>query len=74
MELRVWTPGDGAPTIHRLADDLSAGSVMQAVVPAGAWQTARPLGDWSLVGCIVTPAFEFAGWELAPRDWEPSPG
>lgn len=71
MELRCWTPGDAAVTVHRLAGDMSTGSVIQAVVPVGAWQTARPLGAWSLVGCMVAPAFEFSGWELAPPDWEP---
>jgi predicted cupin superfamily sugar epimerase len=44
------------------------------VVAAGAWQAAQPLGAWALVGCIVTPAFEFAGFELAPPDWEPPVG
>ena len=45
--------------------------VPQIVVPAGAWQAARPLGSWTLVGCIVSPAFEFDGFELAPDGWEP---
>jgi uncharacterized protein len=71
LVLRVWTEGDGAVTVHRLAVDLTAGSVVQAVVPAGAWQSARPLGAWTLVGCIVAPAFEFEGFELAPPGWEP---
>jgi predicted cupin superfamily sugar epimerase len=35
------------------------------------WQTAVPLGAWALVGCTVSPAFEFDGVELAPADWEP---
>ncbi len=26
---------------------------------------------WSLVGCVVAPAFEFAGFELAPPGWAP---
>ncbi|MBA2752552.1 MAG: cupin domain-containing protein [Actinobacteria bacterium] len=43
----------------------------QHVVPAGTWQSARALGRWTLVGCTVTPAFEFAGFELAPPGWEP---
>jgi predicted cupin superfamily sugar epimerase len=71
LELRIWAEGDPAVAVHRLSADLAAGSVVQAVVPAGAWQTARSLSAWTLVGCIVTPAFEFAGFELAPPDWEP---
>jgi Uncharacterized conserved protein len=74
LELRVWAPGDEAITVHRLGGDVTEGSLVQAVVPAGAWQAARPLGSWTLVGCIVTPAFEYAGFELAPADWEPPAG
>ncbi len=71
LELRVWSDNAAGITVHRLSGDLTDGSVVQAVVPAGAWQAARPLGAWTLVGCLVTPAFEFAGFELAPPDWEP---
>jgi uncharacterized protein len=38
----------------------------QAVVPAGTWQRARSLGDWSLVGCTVAPPFTFGAFEMAP--------
>lgn len=55
-----------------LGPDLGMGQRPQAVVPAGAWQAARPLGDWSLVGCTVAPGFDFAGFELAPAGWEPA--
>ena len=34
------------------------------VVEAGVWQSARPLGGYSLVGATVTPAFTFEGFEL----------
>jgi len=44
----------------------------QAIVPAGAWQAARPLGAWTLVSCIVVPAFEFSSFELASEGWEPA--
>lgn len=74
LELRVWAEGDVAVTMHRLGNDVTEGSIVQAVVPAGAWQAARPLGAWTLVGCIVMPAFEFAGFELAAADWEPPAG
>lgn len=38
------------------------------VVPAGAWQTARPLGTYALCTCLVAPAFEFAGFTLLDDD------
>jgi uncharacterized protein len=71
LELRVWAEGDEDVTVHRLRGDMVDDGVVQAVVPAGAWQTARPLGTWTLVGCVVTPGFEFEGFELAPPGWEP---
>lgn len=49
-----------------LGADLAAGQRPQGVVPAGAWQAAEPMGDWTLAGCTVSPGFDFAGFELAP--------
>src|SRR6516164_1016136 len=46
-----------------LGGDISAGLRPQAVVPAHAWQAAQTLGDWTLLGCTVAPAFDFAGFE-----------
>jgi predicted cupin superfamily sugar epimerase len=71
LELRVWAPGEPSVTTYRLGGDVGAGDTIQAVVPPGAWQSARPIGQWALVGCIVVPAFEFAGFELAAEGWEP---
>ncbi|HEX3526154.1 MAG TPA: cupin domain-containing protein [Thermoanaerobaculia bacterium] len=65
LELRI------AGATVRLGSDLAAGERPQAVVPAGAWQTARTLGGWALVGCTVAPAFQFSSFELAPAGWEP---
>ena len=58
----------------RLGPDLASGEMLQEVVPARAWQEARSLGAWSLVSCIVAPAFEFSGFEMAPAGWVPSAG
>src|SRR5262245_55618461 len=33
-------------------------------VPAHAWQAARSLGDYTLVGCTVGPGFDFADFEM----------
>jgi predicted cupin superfamily sugar epimerase len=46
--------------------DLGAAERPQAIVPAGAWQCARTLGEWTLVGCTVSPPFSFDAFELAP--------
>ncbi|MCG5214157.1 cupin domain-containing protein [Streptosporangium sp. KLBMP 9127] len=44
-----------------LGPDLERGQVVQAVVPAGVWQAARPAGDQEvLVSCVVSPGFDFA--------------
>ncbi|MBM3549819.1 MAG: cupin domain-containing protein [Alphaproteobacteria bacterium] len=43
----------------------------QVAVPADVWQSARPLGAFTLVGCAVAPAFEFSSFEMAPQGWEP---
>ena len=64
--------GDGRYTI-RLGADLGAGEIPQAVVPAGAWQSAESNGDWTLAGCTVAPAFDFASFERAPEGWMPPP-
>jgi predicted cupin superfamily sugar epimerase len=54
-----------------LGPDVAGGQRPQAVVPAGAWQSAEPTGDWTLVSCVVAPGFEFDGFELAPPGWSP---
>jgi len=54
-----------------LGPDIAAGQRPQAVVPAGCWQSAAPMGDFTLAGCTVSPAFVFEGFELAPEGWEP---
>jgi hypothetical protein len=58
---------DGEPVTHRLGPDLAAGERPQLMVPAGVWQTSRPVpggGGWSLIGCTVAPAFEFSSFEM----------
>lgn len=58
---------------HHLGPDVLAGQKPQVVVPEGWWQAAESLGEWTLVGCTVAPAFDFSGFEMAPPDWRPTP-
>lgn len=83
--VEVWHWHAGAPLVisvsanghdasaHHLGPDILAGQRPQFVVPAGWWQTATSLGAWTLVGCTVAPGFDFAGFELAPPGWRPTP-
>jgi uncharacterized protein len=55
----------------KLGPDIAMGERPQGVVAAGHWQAAESLGEWTLVGCTVAPAFEFSAFEVAPKDWMP---
>lgn len=70
LALRI-APPDGPVETITLGLDLAAGERPQAIVPAGAWQSAESLGAWTLIGCTVAPGFQFEGFEMAPPDWEP---
>jgi hypothetical protein len=70
LTLRIAHDGCTQHTV-RLGPDISQGERPQAIVPAQAWQTAETGGDWTLVGCTVAPGFEFASFELAPKEWAP---
>ncbi len=74
----VWHFHRGAPLelgidrrVHVLGPGIETGQSPQLVVPPGAWQMARSKGDYTLVGCTVSPGFEFSHFELAPRDFAP---
>ena len=69
--LRLTITEKDTTNVVTLGPDLAAGQRPQAIVPAHAWQAAESLGDWTLVGCTVAPGFEWAGFELAPKDWAP---
>lgn len=67
LELLVATPA--ADVVTRLVlDRANASGGPVHVVPAGAWQAARPLGDYVLAGCTVAPGFEFEDFSFLRDD------
>ncbi|MEE4351027.1 MAG: cupin domain-containing protein [Pacificimonas sp.] len=81
-ELWLWHAGsplrldlaerdDGPAASIRLGPDLTADEEPQRIVPKDCWQAAVSLGAWTLVSCIVAPAFSFDGFTLAPPGWAP---
>ena len=60
---------DGQLSRIVLGNDLAAGAVPQAVIPANTWFAAHlPQGTgYALVSCTVAPGFDFLDFELAER-------
>ncbi|MDE3186274.1 MAG: cupin domain-containing protein [Acidobacteriota bacterium] len=58
---------DGGSAVFALGPDLEAGQQVQLVVPAGVWQGTRLIGNGkaALLGCTVTPGFDFADYRNA---------
>lgn len=50
-----------------LSNDLENNSTLQFVVPAGVWMAAEVIdkSSFSLVGCTVSPGFDFRDFEMA---------
>jgi predicted cupin superfamily sugar epimerase len=85
-EIWLWHAGDpvdvsvaemeqGPARTIRLGGEAADGEQPQLVIPAGQWQSAEaaPGGaaGYAFISCIVAPAFEFAGFELAAPGWAP---
>lgn len=69
LTLRIAQTEHGPAERHVLTPDLTQGAP-QVIVPAHHWQAAETTGDYTLVGCTVSPAFQFEGFELAPPGFD----
>ena len=68
LTVNVISP-EGEHRAVKLGQAIRAGETLQAVVPAGCWFGAEVSGPgpYSLVGCTVSPGFDFADFELGER-------
>ena len=73
----LWLWHNGSPLTLSIADGSEIAThrlgpeTPQALVPPHAWQAAVAESGWALVSCVVTPGFDFAGFDLAPPGWSP---
>lgn len=60
---------DGRLDKIKLGPNPEDGEVFQAVVPAGCWFASKAKGanPYALVGCTVSPGFDFNDFEMAKR-------
>ena len=54
-----------------LGRNLNQNEKLNFTVKANTWFSMFSLGDWSLIGCIVVPAFDYSDFELAASNWKP---
>ncbi|AYC31823.1 cupin domain-containing protein [Pseudomonas cavernae] len=77
----LWHFYEGAPLELLIADTpdlvrserlglVAPEQLPQRAVPANAWQAARSLGEYTLVGCTVAPEFQFSTFQLLAEDAE----
>ena len=68
LVVQVIDQNGGYSEIH-LGRELEAGEVLQAVVQAGCWFAARVRDpkSYALLGCTVSPGFDFDDFELPRR-------
>ena len=80
LRLRLWKesfaegPAESSVAAVRevvLGGDIIGGEKPQVVVEKGEWQSAVSLGEWTLVGCTVSPGFIYQGFVVAKNGWEP---
>ena len=67
VEMLLLEP-DGAVNRPVLGDDLAGEQRPIVAVPTGVWMAAGTIGDWSLVGTTMAPAFEPNCFELGDPD------
>ena len=63
-----FLPAEGHEVRRVLLGEVGAGHTPSCIVPAAAWQAARPTGDFSLVTCTVGPGFDFADFRMLTED------
>lgn len=68
IHLHVITPS-GAYNKHLIGREMAQGETPQLVVPAGYWFAAEVPNEnaYSLVGCTVSPGFDFRDFEMISR-------
>jgi len=75
IDLMIADTNEGPIRTIRLGGAIDRGEQPQVIVPAGHWQSAATASGgeagYTFLSCIVAPAFEFSGYELAPPGWTP---
>jgi hypothetical protein len=60
---------NGNYSVLKIGSNVDNGEQLQGIVLAGSWFASEVIeeGDYSLVGCVVAPGFDFEDFELAEK-------
>lgn len=67
LVLELISP-EGILSRHRIGNRIEKDEVPQLVIPAHTWQRAYTTGDYTLVGCTVSPGFDFEDYEEISKE------
>ena len=68
--LVVYLSVDGT-SIQKIILNSSKNQLCHFVIKSGAWFSMESKGEYSLIGCTVSPPFDYEDLELAPKNWRP---
>ena len=75
LDISIAATDSGPSRTLRLGGRVGEGEQPQLIIPRGYWQAADPIeggaAGYTFISCIVAPAFEFSGFELAEPGWAP---
>ena len=75
LDLSIAESDHGPVRTVRLGGRIGEGEQPQVVIPKGHWQSAVAVdggrAGYTFLSCVVAPAFEFSGYELAEPGWAP---
>jgi uncharacterized protein len=68
IELLMLHPNGSSKTVQ-VGSDIEKGQIPQLVIPKNVWQGSRLVsgGGFALIGCTVSPGFDFADYEAGSR-------
>ena len=70
--LKVLMSKDGVTVKEITLDkEIKNGHFWHCVVKAGTWFYMESKGEYSLIGCTVSPPFDYKDFELASPEWNP---
>ena len=66
--LMIYISEDG---INFITISIDGEKKFNVTISAKSWFAMKCDGEYSLIGCTVSPAFDYKDFELAPEDWKP---